>query len=158
MGEKEGDEAYVGIRLYEIESSGFTNIILRTFKPASERLSRIFQHIPITHDFQASQKWHEEENDATPFIKYLLGIILSCYRDFEERVDMMGKKSTAYDIVKKAVGDTLGKFTKKEILERCPSLKSSSVENVLKKLREEGFVEKYGSGRNTFYAKSPKEN
>ena len=107
---------------------------------------------------QASQRWHEEENDATPFIKYLLGIILSCYRDFEERVDMMGKKSTAYDIVKKAVGDTLGKFTKKEILERCPSLKSSSVENVLKKLREEGFSEKYGSGRNTFYAKSPTEN
>ena len=103
---------------------------------------------------QTSRKWHEAENDPTPFIKYLLGIILSCYRDFEERVDIMGKKSTAYDIVRKAVEDTLGKFTKKEILERCPSLKSSSVENALKKLREEGYIEKYGSGRSTFYAKN----
>lgn len=104
---------------------------------------------------QTSQQWHEAQNDPTPFIKYLLGIILSCYRDFEERVDMMGKKSTAYDVVRKAVSDTLGKFTKKEILERCPSLKSSSVENALKRLYEEGYIERYGSGRNTFYAKSP---
>ena len=96
------------------------------------------------------------ECDPVPFIKYLLGIILSCYRDFEERVDMMGKRSTAYDIVKKAVGDTLGKFTKQEILEHCPSLKSSSVESALKKLREEGFIEKHGSGRNTFYVNSPR--
>lgn len=104
---------------------------------------------------QTSQQWHEAQNDPTPFIKYLLGIILSCYRDFEKRVDMMGKKSTAYDVVRKAVSDTLGKFTKKEILERCPSLKSSSVENALKRLYEEGYIERYGSGRNTFYAKSP---
>ena len=107
---------------------------------------------------QTSQQWHEAENDSTPFIKYLLGVILSCYRDFEKRVDMMGKKSTAYDIVKKAVSDTLGKFTKREILEHCPSLKSSSIENALKKLCESGYIEKHGSGRNTFYAKSPKED
>ncbi len=107
---------------------------------------------------QTSQKWHEAENDPAPFIKYLLGIILSCYRDFEERVDMMGKRSTAYDIVKKAVGDTLGKFTKQEILEHCPSLKSSSVESALKKLREEGFIEKHGSGRNTFYVNFPRQD
>ncbi len=36
------------------------------------------------------------ECDPVPFIKYLLGIILSCYRDFEERVDMMGKRSTQH--------------------------------------------------------------
>lgn len=53
---------------------------------------------------QVSGKWHEAENDPTPFIKYLLGIILSCYRGFEERINMMGKRSTAYDIVKKAGG------------------------------------------------------
>ena len=104
---------------------------------------------------RASWQWHEAQNDPAPFIKYLLGIILSCYRDFEARVDMMGKRSTAYDTVRKAVSDTLGRFTKKEILERCPSLKRSSVENALKKLCEEGYIERHGSGRNTFYAKSP---
>ncbi len=68
---------------------------------------------------QTSRKWHEAENDETPFIRYLPGIILSCYHNFEERVDMMGKRSTAYDIVKKAAENRLGKFAKQEILRGC---------------------------------------
>ena len=52
---------------------------------------------------QADMGWHSGENDPKPFIKYLLGIILSCYREFESRVSLAaktGKKSNAYDIVK----------------------------------------------------------
>ena len=29
------------------------------------------------------QNWYEGENDPKPFIRYMLGIILSCYREFE---------------------------------------------------------------------------
>ena len=36
----------------------------------------------------ASVGWHEEMNDPTPLIKYLLGTILSAYRDFEDRVNL----------------------------------------------------------------------
>ena len=32
--------------------------------------------------------WHEGVNDATPFVKYYLGIILAAYREFESRVDL----------------------------------------------------------------------
>lgn len=35
---------------------------------------------------RADQGWHEEQNDPKPFIKYMLGVILACYRDFESRV------------------------------------------------------------------------
>ena len=31
---------------------------------------------------QADQHWHEEENDPTPFIKYMLAVICSCSQDF----------------------------------------------------------------------------
>ncbi len=44
---------------------------------------------------QADQNWYEGENDPKPFIKYMLGIILSCYREFESRVtfaESTGKK------------------------------------------------------------------
>ena len=47
--------------------------------------------------------WIEEKNDPKAFIKYMLGVILSCYREFESRVDVsnkIGPKSTSYDIVK----------------------------------------------------------
>jgi predicted HTH transcriptional regulator len=62
-------------------------------------------------------------------------------------------KSSAYDIVKAAVDTKIGKFTKREIVNICPSISEKSVELAIKKLQDEGYVEKHGSGRNTFYVK-----
>ena len=92
---------------------------------------------------QADREWHSGENDPKPFIKYMLGIILSCYREFESRVSLAaktGKKSSAYDIVKSFTENTLGKFSKQDALFSCPSLGSFSVESALKKLVEEGAI------------------
>ena len=104
---------------------------------------------------QISTGWHDNGNDYTPFIKYFLGIILNCYKDFENRIGSIDRKSTPYDIVRKVVSETLGVFTKKEILEQCPSIKSSSVEAALKKLKEEGYILSQGSGRSTTYVRNP---
>ena len=41
----------------------------------------------------ASVGWHEEMNDPTPLIKYLLGTIISAYRDFEDRVNLGRRKA-----------------------------------------------------------------
>ena len=106
---------------------------------------------------QADQGWHEEKNDPKPFIKYMLGIILSCYRDFEKRVMIVhkaGAKSTSYDIVKVYIQERLGRFSKQEVLAGCPSLGSSSVESALKKLVEEGTLVRTGAGRKTLYARA----
>ena len=106
---------------------------------------------------QADQGWHEEKNDPKPFIKYMLGIILSCYRDFEKRVMIVhkaGAKSTSYDIVKVYIQERIGRFSKQEVLAGCPSLGSSSVESALKKLVEEGTLVRTGAGRKTLYARA----
>lgn len=106
---------------------------------------------------QADRGWHSGENDPKPFIKYMLGIILSCYREFESRVSLAaktGKKSSAYDIVKSFTENTLGKFSKQDALLSCPSLGSSSVESALKKLVEEGAIIKTGAGRKTMYMRN----
>lgn len=97
--------------------------------------------------------WHEGTNDPSPFIKYLLGVILSCYRDFEERVILIDDKLPAIEAVRSAVDTRIGKFTKKDILEYVPSFSRASVENSLKKLVEEGYIEKYGNGRATYYTR-----
>ena len=71
---------------------------------------------------QADQNWYEGENDPKPFIRYMLGIILSCYREFESRITIAaktGRKSTAYDIVKTYTENTLGKFSKQDALIAC---------------------------------------
>lgn len=103
---------------------------------------------------QADLGWHEGTNDPEPFIKYMLGIILKCYREFEERLtisEKSGKKSSSYDIVKTYVNGTIGTFTKRDAMENCPSLGSSSVESALKKLVEDGTIIRKGLGRASHY-------
>jgi hypothetical protein len=51
------------------------------------------------------------------------------------------------------VTNKIGAFTKQEALEACPSLGSSSVEAALKKLCEDGTIERIGAGRNTKYVR-----
>nr|WP_302158980.1 Fic family protein [Holdemanella biformis] len=103
---------------------------------------------------QADLGWHEGTNDPEPFIKYMLGIILKCYREFDERLtisEKSGKRSNSYDIVKTYVNSTIGTFTKRDAMENCPSLGSSSVESALKKLVEDGTIIRKGQGRASHY-------
>lgn len=101
--------------------------------------------------------WHEEENNPTPFIRYMLQAILSCYTEFEERVGLMRESrsgSTAYDIVKRYVEEKIGKFTGADVIAHCPSIGRSSALAALKKLAEEGFIIREGLGRSTFYIRA----
>lgn len=100
---------------------------------------------------QASNLWLEGKNDDNPFIKYMLGVILAAYRDFEERVNLVGNKLSAREMVENAVRNKLGKFTKSEIMELCPEIGRASVENSLRAMCEEGIIKKEGKGRATFY-------
>lgn len=100
--------------------------------------------------------WHEGKNDTTPFIRYMLSVVLACYTEFEDRVGMLSdthKGSSAYDIVKKYVEEKVGKFTSGDVATHCPSIGRSSVLASLKKLTEEGLVVRYGSGRSTYYVR-----
>ena len=100
--------------------------------------------------------WHEEENNPTPFIKYMLQMVLASYMEFEERIGVMddaGVKSSSYDVVKAYVDNKLGKFTAADVLANCPKVGRTSVFNALKKLIEEEYIEKHGEKQNAFYVK-----
>ncbi len=96
--------------------------------------------------------WYEEKDDPTAFIKYLLGTIIAAYRELDDRINIISPSS--FDTVSKAVQRKIGKFTKREILELCPSISSSTVERHLKKLCENGVISKNGGGRSTFYSRN----
>lgn len=103
---------------------------------------------------QCQTRWHENQEDPTPFIKYLLRIILAAYRDFEERIDIVGGRQNAVAIVRRAVSGRIGKFTKSELLELCPTISRTSVEGALRQLIKEGAISRHGSGRATFYTRN----
>ena len=100
---------------------------------------------------ESSENWNEGKNDNTPFVKYLLGIILSAYREFEERLNLIDDKLSAIEMVEKVAKARLGKFTKSDIQEECPSLARQTIEKALKQLCDSGKLEKKGSGSKTFY-------
>lgn len=97
--------------------------------------------------------WYEGEEDVVPFIKYLLGTILAAYKDFEERFEIIEEKLPALEIVRKATKNKIGKFSKQDIRDLCPSLSISSVEGSLRTLVKEGELMKGGSGKATYYVR-----
>lgn len=95
--------------------------------------------------------WHEGTEDAMPFVKYILGTILATYKDFEDRFSIIEEKLPAIDMVRKAALNKIGKFTKQDIRELCPSLSVSSIEGALRKLVAIGELKKEGKGKSTYY-------
>lgn len=95
--------------------------------------------------------WHEGTDDPVPFVKYLLGTILAAYKDFEDRFALVEIKRSALDTVRLATLNKIGRFTKQDIRELCPSLSVSSVEGALRKLVASGELRREGSGKSTCY-------
>ena len=80
-----------------------------------------------------------------PFVKYLLGIILSAYKDFEDRMEIMYAKLPAKEMVRKAV--------LLEIWELCSSLSIGSIEEGLRELVKEVAIQRRGQGKSTRYVR-----
>ena len=100
---------------------------------------------------QSQDGWHEGTDDPVPFIKYLLGTILAAYKDFADRFEIVAEKLPTVEIVRKATQNKIGRFTKQDIRELCPSLSLSSVEGALRKLIASGELKREGVGKSTCY-------
>ena len=101
---------------------------------------------------QCSQNWHENQNCYESFVTYYLGVILKASREFEDRIEYLSfKKITKADRVQKLIETTVGKITKKEILEKCPDISTKTVERTLAELVKAGVIEKVGASSATGY-------
>ena len=97
--------------------------------------------------------WHTGDDDAVPFIKYLLGTILAAYRDFGDRFALVEQKRSALETVRLATQQKLGRFTKQDVRDLCPALSLSSVEGALRRLVADGELRREGKGKNTRYVR-----
>lgn len=100
----------------------------------------------------SSQGWHEEENDYAHFVRYMLGVILSAYRDFSSHVRVLTtSRMSKPDRIREIIKDTLGKITKTEIMQKCPDISQVTVQRTLNDLIKNGDIIKIGGGRYTSY-------
>lgn len=101
---------------------------------------------------ESSANWHQGESDYAPFTRYMLGIVVAAYRDFENSVDLLVTKGYSKpERIAEVIKQTLGQITKREIAESCPDISDVTVQRALNDLVKTGKIIKLGGGRYTSY-------
>ncbi len=102
------------------------------------------------HD--SSIGWHEGTNDSLPFVRYMLGVIVSSYREFSSRVELLTNRGLSKpDRVREIIRGSLGKITKAEIMAKCPDISQITVQRTLAELLQNHEIIKLSGGRYTAY-------
>lgn len=108
---------------------------------------------------QSSQGWHEAKHNPWPYVNYLLYILKSAYKEFEERVGQTASpKGAKTELVISAVGRSTGPFRVADIQRECPGVSVDLIRQVLKNLRGGRRVECLGRGQNAEWQKTGKWN
>ncbi|MBE6521648.1 MAG: Fic family protein [Thermoplasmata archaeon] len=104
---------------------------------------------------RSSKDWLEGKNDYMPFIRNFLGILLLCYKELDRRfATAVGAKTNKTSRIEYAVMNSLLPISKRELCENLPDISEAMVANVLRRLLEEGKIEKVGSGPATRYRRA----
>ncbi len=102
--------------------------------------------------YESSEGWHDGRNDYLPFVRYMLGIVIAAYREFESRVDILITKGLSKpDRIREIIRNTVGRITKMQIMQQCPDISQKTVERALAELLKNGDIIKIGGGRYTSY-------
>lgn len=108
---------------------------------------------------QSSRGWHEGKHDPWPYINYVLFILKSAYREFEERVGQLkSPKGAKTELITMAIERAIGPFRVADVQRECPGVGVDMIRRVLKILRESGQVECLGRGQNAQWQKTKKGN
>ena len=105
---------------------------------------------------QSQNDWHKGKDNPLPFIKYFLGVVISAYRELDDRISIISNKKVSIKIVENIIENIIGIFNKQEIIKLSPNLSVSAIEKALAELVRQGKILKHGRGKSTFYIKTKK--
>lgn len=100
---------------------------------------------------ESSAGWAVRENDYLPFVTYFLGIVLSCYRELDEKLSIVNASNSNEDLIRNCLAKAIVPISKREIERSCPMLSTRTIERTLQKMVKEGAVLKIGAARATCY-------
>ncbi|NEG69938.1 Fic family protein [Bifidobacterium choloepi] len=95
----------------------------------------------------ASTAGWPDANDYAPFVQYLLSVMLDAYKELEDR---LGPQTKA-ERIRRQLRQTVGTLSKRELREQLPDISETTIERELRRLLDEGEIEKVGKGRSTRY-------
>lgn len=106
----------------------------------------------------SSEGWHENGSDYIPFISYMLGVLMMCYREFDSRSRAIeGSRMGKMDRVKGMVLNSVLPVSKSDLSSMMPDVSVITIEAVLGKMVREGVVRKMGGNRNARYIRASDE-
>ena len=103
---------------------------------------------------KSSAKWHENQNDYTPFMVYFMQILYRCYKELDESfMEITLKKAKKSKRVEAILLNAVVPVSKSEILDKVPDISVKTVELVLSNLLKENRIVKIGSYKDARYMK-----
>lgn len=98
---------------------------------------------------ESSAGWHEGKHDFWPYANYLLFILKSAYREFEDRVGQIhAPRGAKTELITRAIRQKVTPFRVSDLQQDCPGVSIDLIRRVLKRLRSTGDVECLGRGQN----------
>lgn len=154
----------------------FDFVSIHPFQDGNGRMSRLLlllllyksgiqvgKYVSIEKEIEASKEsyyevlrsssagWHEGESDYGPYVRYLLGVIISCYKELESRFVRVSAAFTNEEAIRAYFDSLVGPIRKRDIRYAHPQMSQKTIERILAKLQAEGVIQKVGAARSTEY-------
>ena len=103
---------------------------------------------------QSSQGWHRGKHDSWIYINYLLFILKTASKEFEESLGRIkSPRGAKTQQIKRAVKNFSSEFTLSELERSCPGISRDMIRIVLKKMKKERKIKCLGMGPGAKWAK-----
>ncbi len=100
----------------------------------------------------SSRNWHDGTHDPWPYIGFLLFILKTAYKEFENELrNTKGRRGEKTGLIANTIESLPGEFSVADILQQCPGISVDMVRRVLKDMRAKGSVECLGRGQNAHW-------
>lgn len=95
----------------------------------------------------SSQGWHEGRHDPWPYLNYLLFIMKTAYREFEDRAESLAApRGAKTEMVLTEIASFYDFFTVSDLKRKCPTVSVDMIRKILKDLNKQGKLRCSGRG------------
>ena len=103
---------------------------------------------------QSSKGWHDGKHDPWPYLNFVLSILKTAYKEFEERAGAtVSPRGSKTEMVHHAIYAIDREFTVADIEKKCPAVSRDMIRTVLKSMQKAGKVECIGRGPGALWRK-----
>ena len=103
---------------------------------------------------QSSEDWHQGKHDPWPYINYMLFILKTAYREFEERIGQVkAPRGEKTKLVIRAINQSPEIFRIADLQAAVPGVSVDLIRKLLKDLRGQGKLECLGRGQSASWRK-----